>query len=222
MSRSKSYIFEKEEDGTLSLVGNFEGYYQDNEDPWEQESNSSDMAEYYAFSRDRLVKCINSLDQKQDIMEIGCGLGVVSNIIKDGVDNSRLIGVDISQTAIEKAQDKYSDIKFIVGDISSESFKVENSVDIVVFNQMLWYVLEHLEQAIDNAYNTIANNGYLIISVAFLNEQNYGKDIIDGFNGLLEYCNKIESKFELVYSDLDESKKFDYNDGIVCLKKRRV
>jgi hypothetical protein len=78
MSRSKSYIFEKEEDGTLSLVGNFEGYYQDNEDPWEQESNSSDMAEYYAFSRDRLVKCINSLDQKQDIMEIGCGLGVVS------------------------------------------------------------------------------------------------------------------------------------------------
>jgi SAM-dependent methyltransferase len=222
MSRSKSYIFQKDDDGSLSLVGDFEGYYQNNEDPWDQTSNTSDMADYYNFSRNRLLKCINTLDKKSKIIEVGCGLGIVTRILKDNLAESDLVGIDISSTAISKANEKYSDIEFMVGDVSSLNFKYEETADIVILNQMLWYILENLDLAIDNVYEILNDNGYLIISMAFLNEQKYGKEIIDGFQGLIEYCDKVKDKFELIDSDFDESKKFDYNDGIICLKKRKL
>ena len=37
---------------------------------------------------------------------------------------------------------------FMVGDIGSSKFVVEQKYDLVIFNQMLWYILENLETAV--------------------------------------------------------------------------
>ncbi|MBL4710092.1 MAG: class I SAM-dependent methyltransferase [Flavobacteriales bacterium] len=219
MSRSKDYIFKKN-NNVLELVGDFEGFYQNNNDPWDQNSKDSDMSSYYEFSRKRLIQSIKSLKNVKTIVEIGCGLGIVTSLINESMDGCILSGIDISETAISKARLKYSHINFNVGNIASPSFNNPESLDVIILNQMLWYILENLDIAIDNVYNILNDEGFLIISMAFLNEQNYGKDIIDGFDGLIDYCKSdINDKFELIYSDLDQSNDYDYNDGIVCLRK---
>jgi SAM-dependent methyltransferase len=222
VSRSNEYIF-KNNNGVLELVGDFEKYYQDNKDPWDQASIDSDISEYYKFSRERLIKCLESLDKRKRIMDIGCGLGIVSNAIKKCINRSSVYGVDISKTAIKKATLSYKNIIFSVGDISNPSFKFNKKMDVIILNQMLWYVLEELEVTMMNIYNLLDSQGYLIISMAFLERQNYGVEFIDGFDGLIKYCQEdINDKFEVIFSDFDSSKIYPYNDGLVCLKKLEV
>ena len=93
-------------------------------------------------------------------------------------------------------------------------------MDVVVLNQMLWYILEELDVTIMNIYNLLENQGYLIISMAFLENQRYGVEIINGFKGFIKYCEEsIDDKFELIFSDFDSSNIYPYDDGLVCLKK---
>jgi len=218
VSRSGNYIFNKNINGKLSLVGNFEEYYKNDDDPWDQSSINSDIASYYNFSRARLVRILKSIKNNGNIMEVGCGLGIVSNIIKKSMEHKNIYGIDISETAIQKAILNYKNIKFSVGDISSTSFKFNKKMDVIILNQMLWYILEKLDITIDNIYGLLNNRGHLIISMAFLEQQSYGAEIINGFEGLLKYCKK-NKRFELTLYDFDNSGTYPYNDGLVCLKK---
>ena len=114
------------------------------------------------------------------------------------------------------------EIKKYKGD-KAKSFKFNKKMDVIILNQMLWYVLEELEVTMMNIYNLLDSQGYLIISMAFLERQNYGVEFIDGFDGLIKYCQEdINDKFEVIFSDFDSSKIYPYNDGLVCLKKLEV
>jgi SAM-dependent methyltransferase len=220
MSRSKDYIFERH-GNKLKLLGNFEEFYKNVDDPWDQTSKDSDIASYYKFSRKRLIECILLHNSHNSIIEIGCGLGFVTNIIKNNFEQSFVSGFDISKTAIQKSRMKYSNIEFCVKDIASNNFKYDGHADVVILSQMLWYVLQDLDVVIKNIFSILNDNGFMIIQMAFLNNQNYGKDIINGFSGLVQYCeNDINDMFEIVYKDFDNSKTFDYNDGIVCCRKK--
>ena len=220
MARSKDYIFERK-GKKLKLLGNFEEFYKNVDDPWDQTSKDSDIASYYEFSRKRLIECILLHNSHNSIIEIGSGLGYLTNIIKNNFQQSFVSGFDISKTAIQKSRMKYSNIEFCEKDIASHNFKYKKHVDVVILSQTLWYVLENLDVVIKNIFSMLNNNGFMIIQMAFLNNQNYGKDIINGFSGLVQYCeNDINDMFEIVYKDFDNSKTFDYNDGIVCCRKK--
>ena len=225
MSRSSDYVFKKQ-GNDLILVGDFEGFYQNKKDPWDQSSKNSDISKYYEFSRKTLVDSVRfcqNLDAKVDqtlleIVEVGCGLGQVTDLLQRDLDNCTVKGLDISKTAIRKASDYYPNIEFFCADISHEEFTFDGKQDVVILNQMLWYILEKFDLTLSNVYSMLRADGYLIISMAFLNEQSYGKNIINGFDGLLKYFDK-NRMFDVIYSNFDSSKKYDYNDGLVCLKK---
>ena len=220
MARSKNYIFRKDDNGELLFQGDFEGYYQNNSDPWDQNSTDSDMSEYYKVSRLKLLKVIKGIISNHNILEIGCGLGLVTNMLDKELENSLVSGVDISSTAIHKAKAQYSNILFYEGDIADKQFKSEEQYDVVILNEMLWYVLEDIDLVINNIYEILNTNGSLIITMAFLNDQQYGKEIINGYSGLLDYCKlRISSLFKIISKDFDTTKRFDYNYGIVCLRK---
>ena len=220
MARSKNYIFRKDDNGELLFQGDFEGYYQNNSDPWDQNSTDSDMSEYYKVSRLKLLKVIKGIISNHNILEIGCGLGLVTNMLDKELENSLVSGVDISSTAIHKAKAQYSNILFYEGDIADKQFKSEEQYDVVILNEMLWYVLEDIDLVINNIYEILNTNGSLIITMAFLNDQQYGKEIINGYSGLLDYCKlRISSLYKIISKDFDTTKRFDYNYGIVCLRK---
>ena len=223
---SKDFVFRAEKGGRLSFVGDFEGFYNSVDDPWGQKGTDSRLNEYYNFSRSNLINTIDLLvkseEKSTDILEVGCGLGyVLSKLGARLPANVKVAGMDISPTAIEKAKNLFPLLDFITGDICSEHLKVENKYDIVIMSQILWYILEKLPQVFTNIDSLLKNHGLLVFVNAFLKEQKYGKEIIDGFDGLLRYvCLNYFGKYKIIKAEADYSGRFLHDDGILVLMKR--
>lgn len=220
MVLKKNLIFSKDDLGNLKFIGNFEELYQIEDDPWEQSSNDGDRGKYYKRSRDRLIKKLKTNNSKE-ILEIGSGLGVVSDFISKNLTDSICEGLEISPTAVKKARGSYPNLSFHEGDITSENFKLNKVYDIVILNQLLWYISYKIPQVIDNCKKILKKDGCIIFSQAFLKtKQLYAKDIIDGFSGTTNYLKKIiPEDLVIVDQDFDNNESFIFNDGIIVIKK---
>ena len=221
---SEEFIFQENQEGQLQFIGDFDGLYASDSDPWGQSANSgsdSDYSKYYNFSRTRIGEEIKSIKNKNTLLEIGCGTGYVLNFLADSLSGSSLSGVDISPVAIQQARKRFPEHNFAVGDIQSSGFMVEQKYDIVIFNQILWYILKNLKTAVFNAHKLLRPGGHFLISTAFLKEkQRYGAEIINGFSGCQEFM-EIHHKplFSLINSSLDQSSHLKFNDGILVYKR---
>ena len=92
------------------------------------------------------------------ILDLGCGEGTRLNAISP--INTKAVGIDISQTAINLAKKKYPKIKFIVGDI--ENSILNEQFDLVYTA----YVLEHLSEptkVLMQAIRLVKKNGFLVL-----------------------------------------------------------
>ena len=94
MKKYQSYHNYFIQDG--KLIGEFEQMYQDFEDPWEQSTRE-------VFSIEKIVG-IELLKKygHQKPLEYGCGLGYYTRQLAEHFDS--VCGVDISETAIQKAR----------------------------------------------------------------------------------------------------------------------
>ena len=117
----------------MQFIGDFEGLYQNVLDLWEQSANTGNMSNYYNRSRKRLLDNIDPKDNSQ-IHEIGSGLGFVTKLISETFLFVSCHGLVISKTAIKRATKLFTDIKFFVGDICSNSFKIPGKYDIVILS----------------------------------------------------------------------------------------
>lgn len=218
MSKSGDFIFKRNPDNQLIFVGDFDGYYRSENDPWGQSASSS-MKRYYDRSRERLMSLISKIDRKDHIMEIGCGLGYVTSMISDNFKNSNVHGMDISETAIKTAREKFNTLHFIQADISKPipKYLPQNTYDIIILNQLLWYILEPLPHVLNNIHSLLTDDGYLIVSNAFAREQHYGTHIIDHFYGATAYFSR-QKNFKLLHAAFYHDEE-EHDDGHFLLKK---
>lgn len=222
---SRDYVFKENANGGLDFVGDFEDYYKNDEDPWGQKGSEDRLKEYYSFSRGNLLGVISSLvaaeKRKFDVLEVGCGLGYVLSYLDSGLEGrANLTGMDISPTAIKKANILFPNLNFIVGDICSSPLLFKKKYDIVAMTHLLWYILEGLPQVFANINNLLKKDGFLIFSNAFLKEQRYGRHIIDGFNGLIRYvCANYFNEYKIIKAEINYTTEFLYYDGVFVLKK---
>lgn len=109
MKKYHKYIFDQEK---RSFVGEFEKMYQDEIkdrfDGWHQEDTRQ-------LNRDIALAMLKGWNFNS-ILDIGCGKGVLTHVLKK--HNNRILGIDISETAIENARARYPDIDFDVADIT--------------------------------------------------------------------------------------------------------
>lgn len=109
MAKYHKYVFDLE---NRKLVGDFETMYQneskENFDSWHQDDTRQlqrkiDLAilEDYNF---------------ETIIDIGCGKGSLSHLLKK--KNNYVLGLDISQTAVNIAQERFPDIDFVSTDVN--------------------------------------------------------------------------------------------------------
>lgn len=188
-------ILFKKSDNSFDYIGNDESFdeiYNKIEDPWNQ-SNLSD--EYYFNSRQKLNVIIENIIKNIDhnnikILEIGCGNGFSTNCIMEKINKSNILisGCDISNIAINKAKENYRNINFFTHNIR-DKFNNKEKYDIVIISNLLWYILDDLKICFDNCFDILKCNGSLIFLNAFLKEQKYGTDIIDGFDGMKKFIN---------------------------------
>jgi cyclopropane fatty-acyl-phospholipid synthase-like methyltransferase len=216
---SQNLVF-KEVNNNLIFIGNFEKLYQQDDNPWGQDGSDTRMGAYYHFSRANIITILNNYTKpNQTLLEVGCGLGHVVDYFSQH-SSLKCEGADISSEAIKKAKLNYPKHRFFTLDITSNVISNSKKYDIVLLNQALWYVLENFEQMFLNAYNLLNNNGYFLIVNAFTNDQRYGKEIIDGFGGLVQYVEKQSNHFILKKAILSNESNFLYKDGLVFMQKK--
>lgn len=217
-SISKEFVFSSKND-KLKFIGDFDGLYTNDENPWGQDGTDERMGEYYRYSRNNILKNLQQYNQKNTLLEIGCGLGYVVEFFNK---NSTFIcdGADISHIAINKASVLFQNYNFFCLDIQNENIIINKRYDIIVLNQVLWYVLENLEHLFNNVFNLLSENGVFVISNAFMEKQNYGQDIINGFEGLMQYItNNQYDKFKITNSQLFKDSNLLYKDGCIVMEK---
>lgn len=217
-------IFKDEGEGGLAFIGDFEGLYARCEDPWGQGGTREDMASYYSFSRHRLAMALLGLCGKGEgqRLEIGCGHGHAMNAVAKAI-GGEWIGIDISQTAVREAGKLYHEHHFHVADIRAGLPFPPSSVgkfDVVIMSHMLWYILDDLDKAVTNCIRLTKTGGLFVISQAFLREQLYGRERIDGFLGAVRV---LDSEFagwlRLIEARYDDTDTHVHHDGLLIFRK---
>ncbi|MDO8674953.1 MAG: class I SAM-dependent methyltransferase [Candidatus Omnitrophota bacterium] len=223
---SKEYVFKKVKGDQLAFVGDFDVFYKNEDDPWGQKGSDVRLNEYYQYSRRNLLETLRTFTSsktKVGILEVGCGLGYVADFLNKGLAGAQaaVTGMDISQTAVAKAKKVFPHLNFVAADIGEVDLKHKASYDVIIMSQILWYVLEKLPQIFRNFKRLIKPSGHVVFVNAFLREQKYGRNIVDGFDGLVRYVmTKHGTQFRLVSAKIDYSKEFIHDDGIAVFQKK--
>ncbi|MEM9400233.1 MAG: class I SAM-dependent methyltransferase [Verrucomicrobiota bacterium] len=219
-SISQDFVFKENAGGLLEFIGDFESLYQYESDPWGQSGTDSKLKNYYQTSRNLLIEKLTK-NSPASILEVGCGHGYVCNTLKNAFPQTTVEGIDISALAITKACETFPHLTFHHGNISAKDTLPEKQYDAVILNQILWYILEDFDSVLDNSHHLLKPEGKFYSSNAFFKkEQRYGTEIINGFDGLIQYLTqKTETHFSFEYASLQTLDNEMYNNGLVTMKK---
>lgn len=117
---------------------------------------------YSKFLKDRTQPSIDlvnriSLDKPKSIIDIGCGPGNSTKVLKDKFPNARVIGIDSSQDMIKTASGNYDDIEFMLFDATKDFDKLNEKFDIVFSNACIQWIPNHRKLLADMM--SILNDG---------------------------------------------------------------
>lgn len=170
------------DESDCSFRGEFEAMYADIEDPW----GCSGQA--HSLNNSLFLELLFHQRSFKRILDVGCGLGAFTDLIyRRGRPIEKIIGCDISKTAITKAQSRYNHIEFKVLDILADDTSCFENFDLMVFSEILWYVLSGLDTVFKKAIEALTRDGILGFHQFFPSRQRFGKDVINGIGGFDDY-----------------------------------
>ena len=173
------------------LVGEFERMYRKSKEvPWAQDRT---VNSWYA---DVAIRMLELRAPYTTAIDVGCGLGYFTD--KFSPLCGKVVGVDVSPTAIRKAKAKFPDLEFRTFDVRGQTSGLPCS-DLVVVKDIFWYVFPHLEQVVRNLKDLVAPAGRLFLFQSFPNLDGpfIGKNVIPNPERLLQY---FLDSFVLEYS----------------------
>lgn len=111
----------------------FDKMYTQSKDPWNFETSE--------YEREKYAQTLAALGDKrfENGLEIGCSIGVLTGLLAKQC--TKLLGVDISETPVEVARERYKDqpgISFNVLDIPSQF--PEGMFDLIVVSEVGYYL----------------------------------------------------------------------------------
>jgi SAM-dependent methyltransferase len=178
-SRYQDYVIR---DGRL--VGEFEQMYQDFADPWNA-TTAEEFASEKAVGINLLAR-LRARGQIRTVMELGCGLGHYSaRIAALGLE---VTGVDISATAVAKAQERHAGPEFVVGGLDDFGLLRQRRPDVIVMAEITWYVLNQLRGFLDFLRTELPQTYVLhLLSTYPPGVQKYGSDFFTDLPGIQRY-----------------------------------
>ncbi len=125
------------------------------------------------------------------ILELGSGLGFFVSQLEPYGD--KLYGCDVSATAAEKARKLHKSVDFFCWDICKEQESRE-TYELVIMVEVMWYVLDHLENIKNNVLSLIPNGGFFLFKQSFpdLKTSFLGKEIFPNPKSILDFWNDLE------------------------------
>lgn len=166
--------------------------------------------QYLKFKKDRTLPSIdlaNRIDLKapKRIIDIGCGPGNSTEILKNKYPDAYVLGADFSPNMIEKAKSRHSDIDFMIFDASKDFEKLDGKFDIVFSNACIQWVPNH-KKLLGDMMNILNPNGIMAVQVP-INEEQIVHKIIKKVTDYKKWKNKFTSTRE--FYTLTECEYFD-------------
>lgn len=180
------------------FVGKFEEMYQSCEDPWNQSDQSSIINSASRNATNIFIRKFNI----HSIVEFGCGLGHTSNFTHNETKVD-ILGVDISQSAVERASKEYPKLKFKVDDVLN--IGSYSGFDGFLFSEITWYLLEGklLDRVLETMKEVHSGKYFIHCLVFYKGQQKYGLDYFSNLNEFIDFV-----PFELIgrnFTDLESS-----------------
>ena len=187
MVQAEDYVFR---DGRL--VGNFDGLYRAVEAPWNQTRahHKADTRRQIAVLLCERLRSHAELGQVHKVLEIGCGLGFLTDHLRElGFET---VGIDVSREAVEIAHRENPWSTFLVRSFEDPSIFADFDPDIVIMSEVTWYVLDSLETVLGRLRAHAKGRSratYLVHLLATYapGVQKYGTEYFTDLDGILDY-----------------------------------
>ncbi len=167
--------------------------------------NDWNPQQYLKFKSERTQPSIDlvariMVNDPETIIDIGCGPGNSTQILRRRWPNADIVGLDSSQKMIEKAREDYPSQKWMVGDAAD--LDTSQKYDIVFSNATLQWVPEH-DVLVPRLFNRVNKNGVMAVQVPANNESAIHKALLSvarsqKWKGYTSGCEKL-----LTYHNVD-------------------
>ena len=166
------------------FIGEFEQMYQHVADPWRCVEQAD------AFKNQLLLGAVRHVEgDVKRALDVGCGLGALTNRLHHALPWAEWSASDVSPTAVERASKAYPRIRFFVHDLGRPDALPfgPGLLDLITMAEVMWYVLPHLSVIFGQFHRLLRPGGHFIVLQYFLRpeEQQYGKEIVASPNDLL-------------------------------------
>ena len=170
--------------------------------------------QYEKFIKDRTQPAIdlaNRLEVKEAkrILDLGCGTGNSTKILKDRYPNARVIGADNSDEMLAKAKKTHPDIEFIHLDVGGDLGEVKGKFDIVFSNACIQWIPNH-EILLPKLMSLLRQGGVLAVQIPIQSE--HPVHII--MNELVTTAKWKDKLSQRNYNKLSTSEYYDVLSGI--------
>jgi len=120
-----------------------------------------------------LIAKINHIEPKS-IIDIGCGPGNSTQVLRNRWPKSQIIGLDSSAAMIKKAKQDYPNQEWIVAD--ALSYNPKKKYDIVFSNAVIQWIPNH-EKLLTMFHEILSDNGILAVQIPLFWDMPLGKII---------------------------------------------
>lgn len=196
MEKYQDYIIR---DGVF--IGKFEEMYQKFSDPWHQLKEVDN-----SYSRLDTVLSLRKL-KVEAVLEVGCGLGVFTSYLSQALPNIKIVGMDISKTAVSRASERYPKLKFIacsLNDIDKVICDERYNFDIIILSEVMWYILKDLDMIIEKLRRYFAGKYVIINQTFYKGKQQYGKEYFTNMDEMTQYLQMHPVTYTMAFSDENE------------------
>lgn len=176
------------------LVGDFDGMYRYSaEIPWHQDRVADSISADIDLAMVRRVRCNTCVD-------IACGLGYFTERLRTTLKTKNdqwpsVTGIDISETAVAHARNMYPQIEFVVEDIATREFTLENKYDLIVMKELIWYVCDHIDQVLVNVANLCHSGTFIHVAQSFPRTSRWvGQEVIPSTRA---FCDILSNVIEI-------------------------
>lgn len=166
--------------------------------------------QYLKFKKERtqpsidLVNRIN-IENPKRIIDIGCGPGNSTAVLKKRYPNAYILGVDFSPNMIEKAKADYPELDFMLFDATKDFDKLEGKFDIVFSNACIQWIPNH-KKLLADMMSILNQGGMMAVQIPYQFNQPMHKIVAEVAS---ETKWKSLIPFEKVFNILKEDEYFD-------------
>lgn len=179
--------------------------------------NDWNSNQYLKFKQERTLPSIDlanriNIDNPKRIIDIGCGPGNSTAVLKEKYPNAHILGADFSPNMIEKAKSEHPDIDFMLFDASKDFNKLEGKFDIIFSNACIQWIPEH-KKLINNMMSILNKGGIMAVQIPCQYEMQINTIVAqvtdsekwrDKFSTQREFYNLTDSEYFNILSDISD------------------